>query len=79
MRSMGCDYYKLDFLDGALGKMGEPKKSVYRFKSDYSVAMFRRVLSTIREAAGEDAILLSAAARCSRRWEYSTHSAYPAI
>ena len=59
MRGMGCDYYKLDFLDGALGKMGEPKKSVYRFKSDYSVAMFRRVLSTIREAAGEDAILLS--------------------
>ena len=28
MRGMGCDYYKLDFLDGALGKMGEPKKSV---------------------------------------------------
>ncbi len=59
MRGMGCDYYKLDFLDGALGRMGEPKKDVYRFKSDYSVALFRRVLRTIREAVGDDAVLLS--------------------
>lgn len=59
MKALGCDYFKLDFLDGALGKMGAPKKDVYRFKSDYSVALFRRVLRTIREAVGDDTVLLS--------------------
>ena len=52
---MGVKYYKLDFL--VFGYFSF--KSAIRFKSDYRSALFRKVISTIREAVGNDAILLS--------------------
>ena len=52
---MNVKYYKLDFL--VFGYFSF--HSAIRFKSDYRSAMFRRVISTIRDAVGDDAILLS--------------------
>ena len=52
---MNVKYFKLDFL--VFGYFSF--HSAIRFKSDYRSAMFRKVISTIREAVGDDAILLS--------------------
>jgi hypothetical protein len=52
---MGVKYYKLDFL--VFGYFSF--KCAIRFKSDYKSALFRKVINTIREAVGEDAIMLS--------------------
>lgn len=52
---MGVKYYKLDFL--VFGYFSF--KCTIRFKSDYKSALFRKVISTIREAVGDDAIMLS--------------------
>ena len=54
-----ADYFKLDFLDGLLGKMGAGQKNVIKYKTDYCVAMFRRAMQTIRDAGGDNIILLS--------------------
>lgn len=57
------DYYKLDFLGAAIRYFvpNAPGEAV-RFETDYSVALLRRVLWTIREAVGNDVILLSCGA-----------------
>lgn len=52
---MGVKYYKLDFL--VFGYFSF--RCAIRFKSDYRSALFRKVISTIREAVGDDVILLS--------------------
>ena len=52
---MGVKYYKLDFL--VFGYFSF--HSTISFKSDYKSALFRKVISTIREAVGDDAIMLS--------------------
>ena len=52
---LGVKYYKLDFL--VFGYFSF--HSQIRFKSDYKSALFRKVISTIREAVGDDAIMLS--------------------
>ena len=52
---MGVKYYKLDFLIFGYFSFS----STIRFKSDYKSALFRKVISTIREAVGDDAIMLS--------------------
>lgn len=52
---MGVKYYKLDFL--VFGYFNFTQH--VRFKSDYRSALFRKVISTIREAVGDDAIMLS--------------------
>ena len=54
-----ADYFKLDFLDGLLGKMGAGQKNVIKYKTDYCVALFRRAMQTIRDAVGDNIILLS--------------------
>lgn len=54
-----ADYFKLDFLDGLLGKMGAGQKDVIRYKTDYCVALFRKAMQTIRDTVGNDIILLS--------------------
>lgn len=57
-----CDYIKLDFLFGAIGNHGETAEGIFTYKSDYCMAVFRRALSTIRRAVGEDTVLLSCGA-----------------
>ena len=52
---MGVKYYKLDFL--VFGYFSF--HCAIRFKSDYKSALFRKVITTIREAIGDDAIMLS--------------------
>lgn len=52
---MGVKYYKLDFL--VFGYFSGDCEIT--FKSDYKSALFRKVISTIREAVGDDAIMLS--------------------
>ncbi len=52
---MGVKYYKLDFLIFGYFSF----KCAIRFKSDYKSALFRKVISTIRDAVGDDAIMLS--------------------
>ena len=52
---MGVKYYKLDFLVFGYFSFS----SAIRFKSDYRSALFRKVISTIRAAVGDDAIMLS--------------------
>lgn len=52
---LGVKYYKLDFLVFGYFNFN----CQIRFKSDYKSALFRKVISTIREAVGEDAIMLS--------------------
>lgn len=52
---MNVKYYKLDFL--VFGYFSF--KTNIKFKSDYRSALFRKVISTIREAVGDDAIMLS--------------------
>ena len=52
---MGVKYYKLDFL--VFGYFSFSQQ--IRFKSDYRSALFRKVISTIRKAVGDDAIMLS--------------------
>ena len=52
---MGVKYYKLDFL--VFGYFSG--ECSITFKSDYKSALFRKVISTIREAVGDDAIMLS--------------------
>lgn len=52
---MGVKYYKLDFL--VFGYFSF--HCAIRFKSDYRSALFRKVIRTIREAVGDDAIMLS--------------------
>lgn len=52
---MGVKYYKLDFLIFGYFSF----HSTIRFKSDYRSALFRKVIATIREAVGSDAIMLS--------------------
>lgn len=52
---MGVKYYKLDFL--VFGYFSF--HCAIRFKSDYKSALFRKVIRTIREAVGDDAIMLS--------------------
>ncbi len=54
-----ADYFKLDFLDGLLGKMGAGQKSVTRYNTDYCVALFRKAMQTIRDTVGENTVLLS--------------------
>ena len=52
---MGVKYYKLDFLIFGYFSF----KSNIKYESDYRSALFRKVISTIREAVGNDAIMLS--------------------
>ena len=52
---LGVKYYKLDFL--VFGYFSF--HCAIRFKSDYKSALFRKVIQTIREAVGDDAIMLS--------------------
>ena len=52
---MGVKYYKLDFL--VFGYFSF--HSQISFNSDYKSALFRKVISTIRAAVGDDAIMLS--------------------
>lgn len=52
---LGVKYYKLDFLVFGYFSFN----SQVKFKSDYRSALFRKVISTIREAVGDDAIMLS--------------------
>lgn len=54
-----CDYFKLDFIYGAIGKSGLPKKNLFVYESDYGMALFRKAMQTIRDAVGEDVMLLS--------------------
>jgi alpha-galactosidase len=52
---MGVKYYKLDFLVFGYFSFTQEVK----FKSEYRSALFRKVISTIRAAVGDDAIMLS--------------------
>lgn len=52
---LGVKYYKLDFLVFGYFSFAEQ----IRFKSDYKSALFRKVITTIRDAIGDDAIMLS--------------------
>ena len=52
---LGVKYYKLDFL--VFGYFSG--SCAITFQSDYKSALFRKVISTIREAVGDDAIMLS--------------------
>lgn len=52
---MGVKYYKLDFL--VFGYFSFT--NWFCFKSDYKSALFRKVIQTIRDAVGDDAIMLS--------------------
>lgn len=52
---LGVKYYKLDFLIFGYFSFN----STISFKSDYKAALFRKVINTIREAVGDDAIMLS--------------------
>lgn len=60
-KSYGVRYYKLDFLAAGYHRFVEPYGRVYG-KSDYCVALFRRVLQTIRNAVGPDVTLLACGA-----------------
>ncbi len=57
------DYYKLDFLSASIRHFvpGASSESV-RFDGDYSVALLRRALQAIREAVGDNVILLACGA-----------------
>lgn len=52
---MNVKYYKLDFLIFGYFSFS----SQIRFKTDYKSALFRKVVQTIRDATGDDAIMLS--------------------
>ena len=52
---LGVKYYKLDFMIFGYFSFN----STIRFNSDYKSALFRKVISTIRAAVGDDAIMLS--------------------
>ena len=53
----GADYFKLDFMiDSYFTWEGHEK--LIRYKSDYRIALFRKALQTIRDAVGEETILL---------------------
>ncbi len=61
---LGVKYYKLDFMIMGYRSYVEDeetrqKGNLLRYKSDYRSALFRKVIQTIREAVGKDAILLS--------------------
>ena len=62
-KDYGVDYYKLDFLYAAIRYfVPNQKRESVRFHGDYSVALFRRAIQTIRDAVGDDVILLSCGA-----------------
>lgn len=57
----GAKYFKLDFLMCSIKRfVGDT--TMVRYESDYRCALFRKALMTIREAVGDDAILLSCGA-----------------
>lgn len=58
---LGVKYFKLDFLtSGFRSHCGD--RAPVRFCSDYRSALIRKAISTIREAVGDDVILLSCGA-----------------
>ena len=57
-----ADYFKLDFLMAGFRYFTESAHPEVRYESDYVIALFRRALRCIRDAVGDDVMLLSCGA-----------------
>lgn len=58
-RDYDVDYYKLDFLSAGIKSfLPSQVREAVRFDGDYSVALFRRAMQTIRDAVGDRVTLL---------------------
>lgn len=57
----GASYFKLDFMVFAIHSLFD-REDVVIYESDYSIAVYRRALRTIREAVGPESFLLACGA-----------------
>lgn len=56
------DYYKIDFIAATVRHFTANAREAVRFRSDYCVALLRKAMQTVRDAVGDEVVLLSCGA-----------------